>query len=235
MRPPEAKTGTEQIPAPADLLRRLVIDATIETVSTWGVLDVRDKTKEVPVGAGKGMKSLQLFDQIEKRVREKLRQFEQKNGFSIGINLVGIERIGDPEVPAAVRPAFDMFQQAESQKERLTDEGTEKANSVKASARGRKAEIIAEAKAYKSRIQNIARADAQMLTQLSRVYKESPVKASILREWHYQRMLEELLGEARGSFVLHETKDETSRELWLQMSQPPKPEKKEKSGEGPEE
>ncbi|MFW6457656.1 MAG: SPFH domain-containing protein [Planctomycetota bacterium] len=220
MRPPEVKMGDESVPAPDELLRRMVMAATIETVASWGVLDVRGKTKEVPAPSGEGKKTVRLFAEIESRVRDKLEEFEDKNGYSTGIELTGIERMEDPEVPDSVKPAFDMYQQAESQKRRLIDEGEERARSIITNAQGRKSEILAEARSFRERLKNVAQSDASMLTQLSSVYEESPSKAAILREWHYERMIEQLLGQSRGSFVLHETGDDTSRELWLQLEQP---------------
>lgn len=221
MRPMTPEEGEEAPPPPEQVLRRLIIAATLETVSSWGVLDVRSKTREVPAPSGKGTETLELFDEIEKRVRHKLQRFEEQNGFSLGVELAAIERIQDPEVPATVQGAFDMYQQAESQKKRLIDEGRKEANSIVTSADGSKAEILAEARAYKDRLVSVARADAEMLENLTSVYEQSPKKASILREWHYQRMIEELLGEAEGSFVLHKTGEGTKRELWLQLGQPP--------------
>jgi regulator of protease activity HflC (stomatin/prohibitin superfamily) len=218
MKPQEAEKGQETPPPPAQILRRLVIASTLETVSSWGVLDVWKKTKDVPGRA----EPIELFDEIEDRVRRKLRRFEEHNGFTLGVELTAIERIQDPEVPANVQQAFDMYQQAESEKQRLISEGEQEANRITANAEGRQAEIIAEARAYKSRIVSIARADHEMLLNLMDVYRESPKKASILREWHYQRMVEELLGEAEGSFVLHQTGEGSERELWLQLGRPAK-------------
>lgn len=218
MKPQQAEKGQETPPPPAQILRRLVIASTLETVSSWGVLDVWTKTRDIPGRA----EPVELFDEIEDRVRKKLQRFEDYNEFSLGVELTAIERIQDPEVPANVQHAFDMYQQAESEKRRLESEGEKEANRITTNAEGRRAEIIGEARAYKSRIVSIAQADRQMLLNLKDVYRESPEKASILREWHYQRMVEELLGEAEGSFVLHKTGDGSQRELWLQLGRPPK-------------
>jgi membrane protease subunit HflK len=211
-----------RIKSPAALLEKFIIESTIETVSTWGVLDVRSKRKEVIIqtGSGQRLERLALFEQIEERVQEKLKRFQEKNNFTAGIELISIEPIEDPEVPLEVQDAFDMAQQAESEMDRLIQEARREARNITQTAMGNAAEMLGEAEAYKNRLAANARADAAMLENLLKVYKESPEKAAILREWHYARMVEELLGNADRSFVLHKGDENTKNALWLKLGRP---------------
>ncbi|MBS3764081.1 MAG: hypothetical protein KGZ25_12355 [Planctomycetes bacterium] len=203
-----------------DMLRRLLIETATETVATWGVLDVRSKSKTVTSPDTKMKVKLNLFRVMEARLEDKLREFERENGFSLGIQVTSIEPIEDPDVPAGVRPAFDRAVDAESEKDRLLEEAHREADRIVQEAQGRAAEIEAQASAFVSRLVASARADAETLTNLSEVYEESPEKAAILRDWHYQRMVEELLGQAEGSFVLHRPAEGSKRELRLLLGKP---------------
>ncbi len=210
----EGALGASPTGGPSELLRRFLIGSTIETVASWGVLEVRRKRRVVGTG------ELELFAEIEKRVREKLRRFEESNGFSAGIELSSIERIEDPRVPEEVKPSFDMAQEAESEKERLKSEAQKMARSIVENAEGEKAKMVEEARAYKKRVAAIVEADALTLKNLLPVYRSSPQKAAILREWFYGRMVEELLGQAKGSFVLHRPSEGSNTEIRFLLSRP---------------
>ncbi|MFP4175746.1 MAG: SPFH domain-containing protein [Candidatus Brocadiia bacterium] len=212
--------GSDGAPPPEQVLRRIITTATLETVASWGVLDVRRKTREIEAPSGEGTVTIQLFEQIEQNVRQRLAEYEENSGFTTGVELRSIERIEDPEVPRTVRPAFDRYMEAESEKQRMIDEARREANRITANAEGEYAENLAQARSYKKRLISMGEADSTMLKNLTRVYRESPEKASILREWHYQRMIEDLLRETAGSFVLHKPAEGTERELWLQLGQP---------------
>ncbi len=216
----EPEDELKHMVTPEDMLQRIVIRAATEIVSNWEVLEVRRKRRvlELDTDEGPAYMRLSLYEEIENRTQKYLRAFEEVNGFSIGIDLVAIEPIGDPDVPAEVRPHFDMALDAESQKDTLIQEARRDATGIVQAATGDRAEIIARAEAYKTRVVSSAEADAQMLEKLIPIYEDSPEKASILREWHYGRMVNELLGPARGSFVLHGESETTGRELWLELA-----------------
>ncbi len=208
--------------SPEEVFRRMVVKATTEVVSNWEVLEVRRKRRDVRLATEDGPRymRLNLFDEIDRNVREYLNAFEERNGFSVGVELVAIEPIVDPEVPEEVRPAFDRALDAESRKETMIEQARADATSIEQSARGDAAEIRGAAQAYKTRVASSAKADAEMLENLLPVYLRSPENAAILREWHYGRMVDELLGMAEGSFVLHGSSETTGRELWLELAPP---------------
>ncbi|MFP4028943.1 MAG: SPFH domain-containing protein [Candidatus Brocadiia bacterium] len=203
-----------------DMLRRMLIETAIETVGTWDVLSVRSKSKTIPGPEGGRKVKLNLFRVMEDKLEEKLRKFEELNGFSLGVQVTSIEPVEDPEVPPAARQAFVMAVDAESEKDRLLEEAHREANRIVQQAEGLATEIEAEASTFSSRLVASARGDSKALMNLLKVYKESPQKAAILRDWHYQRMIEELLGQAEGSFVLHRPAEGSKRELRLLLGKP---------------
>jgi len=206
--------------SPEEVFRRIIIQAATEVVSNWEVLEVRRKRREKEIITEEGPRymRLSLFEEIDNRIRKHMRAFEENNGFSIGIEHVGIEPIRDPEVPDEVRPHFDMALDAESRKDALIQEARRQATSIEQEAYGNRAEILGRAEAYKTRVVTSADADAEMLEKLLDIYRRSPQHAAILKEWHYGRMVDELLGLAEGSFVLHGESETVGRELWLELS-----------------
>ncbi len=211
----------EKPPAEAEeVLRRMIRKATIGVVSNWEALEVRRRRREIRRETDEETTyiTLSLHDEIESRVRELMSRFEERNGFSVGLELVSIEPIEDPDVPSEVRPAFDRALDAESEKETMIQEANRDATSILHSARGDAEEILGAAEAYKSRLVSSAGADADMMENLLPIYTRSPRSAAILRDWHYGRMVDELLGMAEGSFVLHGSSEIEGRELWLELS-----------------
>jgi len=223
----------EQGDALLALLRRMAVESTIETVACWGVLDVRSKTRTREKGPAVG-----LISEIENRVRRRMRAFEERNGFSLGVELTSVEPLGDPAVPAAVKPAFDRWQQAQSEKQALIDDAKRQAASIVQEAQGKRATILAQAESYRTRLIATAKADAGMLRDLLPAYRQSAAMAQILRDWHYARTVEELLGQAEGSFVLHRPVEGGSSELRIMLNRPLKKaaterqEQGEREGEG---
>ncbi len=216
---PDQTAGPTEPTGPKELLKKFAVEATIETVASWPVLDVRGKRRTTLGPDGRPGPEKNLFDEIQERVRQKLQQFEAANGFCAGIRLPSIEPIVDPRVPDRVAEAFDIAQQAESEKDKFISEARKEAESIVRAAEGRKAETLAEAQAYKNRLMAVVQADLDMLDKLAQVYDE-PDKAAILRDWHYQRMVEELLGQAEGSFVLHRPSDDSRTEVRLLVGRP---------------
>jgi len=210
-----------RVRSPEELLRRFVVESTVETVASWDVLDVHRKLKEYPAAEGSPARLVDLYGEIRRRTERKLEEFEQANGFSPGIRLTAIEGITDPEVPDQVKAAFDEAQQARSEKERLIDDGRRVATSILKTAEGRASEILEEARAYKNRLIAMAHADAKAIENLRQAYAV-PSLAAILREWHYERMAEELLGQGEGSIVLHAPDDDAHMQVRLLISGAPK-------------
>ncbi len=203
--------------SPEEVLRRMVIKAAHEVVSNWEVLEVRRRRRSV-----EDMPTVDLFDEIERRVRGHIRAFEEENGFSIGIDpdRVAIESIGDPDVSEEVREYFDAALAAESDRDARILRARREARRILAEAEGARADIIGRAQAHKTRLVSATAADADMMENLLPIYNDpdSPASATILREWHYGRMIDELLGMAEGAFVLHGESEVSGRELWLELS-----------------
>ena len=199
----------EDISSPRALLEKFVAEAATETIGTLPVLEVMRERKE------------DLLKGIERRVEEKLAGFEQASGISAGVTLTGVEAIEGPIMPAEVRVAFLRAQDAASEMNRLIDMAKKERTMILGRAQGEAESIKSQAEAYKSRLVNLARADAEALKKLRHIYRESPAAAKILRVWHFQRMMKGLLGGSRGSFVVHEGAGGASSQLRYLFGPPP--------------
>jgi len=224
-----------RVRSPEELLRRFVIESTIETIASWGVLDVHSKIKEVPPTPQRPGMRRELFAEIQRRVEQKLREFELANGFSAGVRLVAIERISDPCVPEKVKASFDQAQEAKSEKEKLIDEGRREATRLLKEAEAKEAEMLETARAYKNRVIAVAQADAAQIQNLREAYR-TPGLAAILRDWHYQRIAAELLGGSSGCMVLHAPPEDGSMQVRVLLRRAPKkaPESAAEQGQQPQ-
>jgi len=195
-----------RVKQPEELLKRFVIQATIKTVGRMRVMDVLQERKgDVIVG-------------IRDEVRRMLREYADANGFGLGVELTSIEYISDPTMPGKVRDAFYAYQTAGEEKSRLIREGKKEVEEIIGQARQRKAEIIAQANSYATRLREVARADAEALLKLKKAYDTSDAMAAVLRTWQYNRTVEKLLGQAKDSFFLHPSSDGSRRQLRVMLS-----------------
>lgn len=190
-----------------DLLDRLVIESTIETVGSWPAMAVMKERKE------------ELLEGIRRGADEKLDEFERVNGVSVGVIITAVEYINEPVMPEKVRGSYYLAQQAASEGDSLRREAERAAELILGRAKGQAYTIKANAEAYKSALVNMAEADADALTKLGPGYKQDQRLAQILRHWHYQRTMEGLLGLGRDSFVVDEPPGAESRFLF---SRPPR-------------
>jgi regulator of protease activity HflC (stomatin/prohibitin superfamily) len=216
------KKGENEPEPPPPLLTRLFISSVVEVVGSWSVMDVFRKTRVVPGDSEGEVGTVVFFDEeIARELRKKLEEFKRDNHYSAGIEIRSVELIEDPLMPRRVRAAWDEAQKAESERDKMVTEAHERSTRIKAEAEGRRAEVLAQARAYKDRLEVVARADAANLEKLMEAYDTSPAMASILRERHYQRVMEELLGQARDSFVLHRQAKDGRREIRFMLAPPP--------------
>ena len=195
---------------PAEVLKRYIIEAVIQTVGRTGVMDVFTEKKAL------------IREDIERTVRDKLTQFEQDNGFSVGMELTSIEFATDPTMALTVKDAFDAAMQAQSEMNQLVREAEKGSRSIAEEAKGTQAQIVAKAMAYKRRLETVAKADADTLMKLRQPYEQSDDIRMILRDRFYYRIVEELLGQGEESFILHASPEGTAHELRILIAPPPR-------------
>jgi len=195
---------------PEALLKRFVVKETIKMVGREQVDDVRAEKKQT------------VKNSIVAEVKKKLNEFEKQNGFTAGVRLVSIDYAVDPAVPLAVRDAFYEAQQASEEKSERIRQAREEEKRIEQHALEVKARVLNEAQGYKRRMEVLAKADATALSRLLTAYEASPAMAAILRERHYQRMAEKLLGGAKDVFVLHGADEGSRREIRILLSRQPR-------------
>jgi len=186
---------------PAQLLRSFVYESTIEVVGRNTISDVLTEQKQ------------RVLTTIQNEVQRRMRQFEERNGFTPGVELTSVNYTTDPIVPTAVQQAYQQERQAETQMNQMLTEAREQESTILQEGRRVKAQLLGEARAYRTRVVELAKADAETLDQLLEFYEESPEMARIMRERHYERMIQKVMGDSRDAFVLHGSDPGNQREL----------------------
>ena len=194
---------------PKRLLRHFLAESVSHVAGQNEVMDIRTYEKQSVINA------------IEQDLRKRLRRFKERNGFTAGIEISEIDYAADPAVPTAVQQAFYQAQQARSQMNQMIAQGREQKAQVLQQGREVKAELLGEARAYKTRVVELAKADANTLEELLKYYQQSPALARIMRERHYERTIQRVLGGAREAFVLHGSQPGNQRELRVLIGRPP--------------
>lgn len=198
---------------PRQLIKRLTIRSAIKVVGRQRVMRVLTEGKR------------EVRGRIEEELRRRLKHFEKENAFSAGVEIASVEFIDGPNVIIDVQDAFHDAQQAASEMKEMVREAEAEAEKILGEAEQARARVLARAHAYKKRLEYIARADAGTLQRLTGAYRESPEMGAILRERHYQRVVEHLLGMADMSFLLHSPDEGRSREIRLLIGQQPQKKK----------
>jgi len=199
-----------RVAEPEELLKRFVIEAAIKIIAREKVIDVVSEMKS------------QIKRSLTEEVRNMLMEFEEQNGFTAGVKLVSIDYAVDPTVPVAVREAFYEAQQAADEKSDMIRQAEEEMKMIPQQALEVRAKVLSEAEAYKRQLEVLARADANALERLLAAYESSPAIAAILRDRHYKRMVEKLLGEAQDTFVLRVPAEGSHSEIRILLSRQPR-------------
>ena len=191
---------------PEALLQRFVSDAAVKVIAGEAVRDILTEEKQA------------IQNRIEESVNRKLEQFENKNNFSAGVELVSIGYMIDPQVPLAVQQAFNAAQQARHVKDEMRSEAEDRVASIKQEAEEEKAKLLSEARSYQRRLKVLAEADANTISKLLDIYNQSPVMASILKERQYSRRIEKLLGEHKDLFVLQKAQKGNDNQIQIRIT-----------------
>lgn len=124
---------------------------------------------------------------IQQEIHNLMQQILDRYGAGITINLVQLQDVFPPE---QVRESFRDVNNAKEDKNRLIREAEGYYNSIIPETRGKAAQIIADAEAYREQRVNLSQGDAnRFLAQLAE-YRKAP---DITRERMYLEMMEEVL------------------------------------------
>ena len=191
---------------PEEILRRLLMAATVKVVGSMRVMEV--------------LNPLELFGRIEEELKVRVAAFERRAGVPLGIEVQAVEAVGggerkNPTEPQVVSQAFVEAQNASSRLEQLREEGKAQKVALLEDGLARVGEIKADAEAYKQRLVMSARADAEAMQKLLPIYTRSEGEAATLRDTFYLRVLTDVLRHAWGTFVLY--KREQGREIELMI------------------
>jgi len=209
---------------PEETLRREFKASVVKVVGSMPVMDVINR---------KG-----LIEAIMTDLQARLKRFEESGRVPLGLSVIAVETIEEeniknPTEPGSVRSAFFEAQNAISFRNALVSEGQTEAETIVNNAEARRAEILAEANGYATRLVRSARADAAQLQQLLPVYENSAAEANLLLEDFYQRAMVDVMKESPGAFVLHRQPEGARSELRLMFSRTPVVEtKKEETDQG---
>ncbi len=204
---------------PGDLLRGFVYESTIEVVGRNTVSEAVTEEKQ------------RVLTAIRDEVRQRLRQFQERNGFSAGVELTSLDYTSSPIVPTAVQQAYQRAREAENRMNQMLAKAEEERSTILQEGREARASLLGEARAYKTRVMELAKADAGTLRELLKYYEQSPEMARIMRERHYERMIQKVLGDSQDAFVLHGSESGSQRELRVLLGRQQKRREEEENGQ----
>ena len=195
---------------PEAILKRCLMASATKIIGSTDVMDVlKRQGPQERVG---------LLDAIALDLKARLKDFEQKTGVPLGLEVrtveaIESEKLKNPREPSPVRQAFYDAQNAGSLYNRLKEEGRSDAISIVENAEAEADQIKAEARADRARLVEAARADARTLQELLPVYLQSRDQADILRDVFYQRALRRVLRGSGGIYVLYQAPEGVNREI----------------------
>jgi regulator of protease activity HflC (stomatin/prohibitin superfamily) len=207
---PAALAYTLQIKDAEAILEQVICAATCKVVASRGVMQV--------------IKPETLFSDIKEEADRRIAEFERAAGCSLGLRLTMVEAIQledrkNPTEPGVVSEAFNRAQMAESERDQLRREGEIETSKILNAAMAEAKGIRERARADTVRRVSAARADAQQIQKFLPYYRLSPEVARILRVVTYQNMIERVMRDAPGTFILPRPSARTL--LWLQHQKRP--------------
>jgi len=162
-------------------------------------------------------------DDVRKFLQEKLNKIES------GIKVVSVE-LPDTTWPRQVNEAFLASHRASQESQKAISEARTYAENTLGEAAGLAAEKIAQARAYRTKIVEIARADAEYLQKLLPEYRKYP---ELVVQKIYLDAITHILNNVDEKMVIQPTKDAKGTILWLYFSRDPELKPKSKKEQSP--
>lgn len=161
-----------EVSDPEGMVRQIAESAMREVVGRRPVQDIfRDKRQEIG-------------DAVRAIVQNTLNEY----GAGIGVTAVNIQ---DAAPPAEVADAFAEVQRAEQDEDRFVEEANKYANQKLGQARGQAAQISEDAAAYKNRVVEEAKGEAQRFVSVHDEYAKAP---DVTRKRMFLETMERVLG-----------------------------------------
>jgi len=181
------------------LLKNLFDDAVVTTMVNYTIDDVLTSYSEIP-------------DRVEKLMQEKLDKIES------GIKVISVQ-LTEPIWPRQVNDAFQalMSESQRSQAAISKAKGDAKVTLNKAASRAQ--EKISDAGAYRMKVVETARANAEYLQKLLPEYRKHP---KLVLQRIYLDAIESVLNSADEKMIIQPTKGTKPTELWIYINRDPK-------------
>jgi len=203
-----------QIQAPDELLKQIVMDATVRVVARMKVDNI--------LSEGKGKLIRDITAETTKRVKD----LEKGFGHSMGIVLTGIT-LDDLVVPKEVRKAFDDADSARSEFHTMKRQAEAEREKIIVNAEGEAVAITAGAEVERSRMVALAMSDAKRIADVGPLYDKQP---QTFRRRYYSEKVQQVLRLAREVWILHGQKGGAKRKLWIYTGRTPAKKRKESAG-----
>ncbi|MBA7701416.1 Modulator of FtsH protease HflK [subsurface metagenome] len=150
-------------------------------------------------------------DDVRKLLQEKLSKIES------GIKVVSVE-LTDTIWPRQVNEAFLATHKASQERQKAVSEARTYAGNTLSEAAGLASEKIAQARAYRTKVVETARADAEYLQKLLPEYRKRP---ELVVQKIYLDAITHILNNADEKMIIQPTKDAKGTVLWLYFSRDP--------------
>lgn len=157
---------------------------------------------------------------LQRRVEEQL--VAQLENLDVGIEVPkkGVKLVAVVP-PRATKNAFEDVQNAEQDKDKLRKEAESFRITTENEAKGTASRLLGEARAYKSRVERQAEADAQYIDLLMEKYGNDPKTLKHFLEIRLIEVLEETQESVDERFVLKVDEGKGKREIRLMLSRDP--------------
>lgn len=162
-------------------------------------------------------------DDVRKLLQEKLNKIES------GIKVVSVE-LPDTTWPRQINEAFLASHRASQESQKAISDARTYAENTLGEAAGLAAEKIAQARAYRTKIVETARADAEYLQKLLPEYRKYP---ELVVQKIYLDAVMYILNNVDEKMIIQPTKGTKGTELWLYFSRDPELKPKSKKEQSP--
>jgi membrane protease subunit HflK len=164
-----------------------------------------------------------LFGQqeaIKERVRERVTSYLAEADCGLSVTKVVLNEV---KYPPEVADAFQDVQKADEEKQGRQNTARALATSILTKAAGRKAELIANAKTYKTQVVKSAEADAKYIERLLELSgtPDNPGDLALFLDRYYQQTVLEALESAEEIFVFPEVAQGQEEQLWVIVPRDP--------------
>ncbi|MGH7830515.1 MAG: FtsH protease activity modulator HflK [Candidatus Binatia bacterium] len=139
--------------------------------------------------------------------------------YETGIRIVTVE-LQDVTPPDPVKPAFNEVNEARQDLERMINQAQEQANKVIPKARGEAKQVVAEAEGYATERINQAQGEAARFSAVLDEYQRVP---EVTRRRLYLEAMGEVLGRAKGLYIVDSEQKALVPWLSLDSNLPPQP------------